>query len=329
MFLTVIHLPMASISKKLYCQFFIVFFFITSQTLVGQPIQKLPKLSGRVVDNLGLLTPKQKSSLANKLKVLDQKTGAEVVLVIVPSTKPESIEGYSMRLAKKWKPGKKGADNGVVVLIAKNDRKLRIEVGYGLEGILTDARCRQIISKQIVPHFKKADFYGGIRSGIDRLVYILENREGIESEEALAKEVALVKAAANEKKWKRWRLVKDFSYFWLIPCGFLGIFLIIKKYGYLGFFLPASLYGFPILLLGLFFDPYFLDALWVLLVYLFLYLILWSLIHGEYSGSGSGSSSYSSSSGSFSSYSSSSSSSSSSYSGGGGSFGGGGSSGSW
>lgn len=321
--------------KAFNIKLILILFCLALTGLFSQENKPLPQLSGRVVDTLGLLTTEQKNQIINKLNDLDKDTGAEVVLAIIDSTKPETIESYSMRLANQWKPGKKNADNGAILLIAKTDRKLRIEVGYGLEGVLTDARCKQIISNLIVPEFKKGNFQAGIQSGLERMIYILRNRDSIEREEELAKQAVEKKRKEMQSEWRLKSFLRDCSYWWLGLCGVLGVFLIAKEKMYLGYLLPSALFGIPILLAGIFYDDYFLDALWVLLIYLFVYFILWNIINGSTGGSYSGSgsykgSSYSSGSSSYSSSSySSSSSSSSSYSGGGGSFGGGGASGSW
>ncbi|MGH6636181.1 MAG: TPM domain-containing protein, partial [Gammaproteobacteria bacterium] len=95
-------------------------------------------------------------------------------VLIVPTTRPEAIEQYSMRVVEQWRLGRKGIDDGALLLVAKDDRKLRIEVGYGLEGVLTDATSKRIISEVITPLFKAGEFYPGIAAGIDRMIRVIE-----------------------------------------------------------------------------------------------------------------------------------------------------------
>src|SRR5690606_14677709 len=102
------------------------------------------------------------------------KKGSQIAVLLVASTEPESIEQYSMRVAEQWKLGRKGVDDGALLLIAKDDRTLRIEVGYGLEGVLTDISSKRIVSDIIVPHLKNGDFYQGIDAGIDRMMRLID-----------------------------------------------------------------------------------------------------------------------------------------------------------
>src|ERR1019366_3413833 len=102
------------------------------------------------------------------LKDLETRKGSQVAVLIVPTTEPESIEQYSIRVAEAWKIGRKKIDDGALLLVAKNDRKLRIEVGYGLEGALNDATAKRIIDEIITPRFRSGDFAGGISAGVDR-----------------------------------------------------------------------------------------------------------------------------------------------------------------
>jgi uncharacterized protein len=134
----------------------------------------VPPLAGRVTDRTATLTGEQKSALEQTLRSFEARKGSQVAVLIVPSTAPESIEQYALRVAEKWKPGRKNVDDGALLVVAKDDRTLRIEVGYGLEGALTDAACKRIISEIIVPRFRQGDFYGGITAGVDRILGVID-----------------------------------------------------------------------------------------------------------------------------------------------------------
>lgn len=134
----------------------------------------VPALSARVTDLTGTLTADQKAALEETLQVFERKKGSQIAVLLVPTTQPESIEQYSMRVAEQWKLGRKGIDDGALLLIAKDDRALRIEVGYGLEGVLTDIASKRIVSDIIVPHLKTGDFYQGIAAGVDRMIRLVE-----------------------------------------------------------------------------------------------------------------------------------------------------------
>lgn len=134
----------------------------------------VPPLAARVTDITATLSADQRNTLEGELAALESRKGSQVAVLLVPTVQPESIEQYATRVFDQWKLGRKGVDDGVLLVIAKNDRKLRIEVGYGLEGILPDAIARRIIDESIAPHFRKGDFYGGVRSGVDRIVRVVE-----------------------------------------------------------------------------------------------------------------------------------------------------------
>ena len=125
-----------------------------------------PPPKTRVTDKTGTLTAEQLSNLERGLAEFERKTSNQIVVLIIPTLEEGSLEDFSVRLAEKWKAGQKGKDNGVILLIVKNDRKLRIEVGYGLEGALPDVLAGTIIRNDIAPRFRKGDFYGGILSGL-------------------------------------------------------------------------------------------------------------------------------------------------------------------
>jgi uncharacterized protein len=137
----------------------------------------VPTLSGRVVDQTGTLSAGDISSLTQKLKDLETRMGSQVAVLIVPTTEPETIEQFSIRAAEAWKVGRRRIDDGALLVVAKNDRKLRIEVGYGLEGSLTDATASRIIDEIIVPKFRSGDFAGGISAGVDRIIAVAEGEK--------------------------------------------------------------------------------------------------------------------------------------------------------
>jgi uncharacterized protein len=134
----------------------------------------VPPLKARVTDLTSTLTAEQRADLERTLAAFESKKGSQIAVLLVPTTQPEEIEQYSIRVAEQWKLGRKGVDDGVLLLIARNDRKLRIEVGYGLEGVLNDATAKRIVSEIIVPRFKEGDFYGGIVAGLDRIVRVID-----------------------------------------------------------------------------------------------------------------------------------------------------------
>lgn len=134
----------------------------------------VPPLSGRVVDQTGTLSAGDISSLTQTLKDLEARKGSQVAVLIVPTTAPETIEQYSIRVAEAWKIGRRKIDDGALLVVAKDDHKLRIEVGYGLEGSLTDVTASRIINEIIVPKFRSGDFAGGISAGVARIVAVID-----------------------------------------------------------------------------------------------------------------------------------------------------------
>jgi uncharacterized protein len=134
----------------------------------------VPPLTGRVVDLAHVLPVQESEQLTEQLRAHEEKTGNQVAVLILPSLEGEPVEEYSHRVATTWKLGQKGIDNGVLLLIALKERKLRIEVGYGLEGTLTDLRSAHIIRNEIVPQFRNGDIPGGIRAGTEAILATIE-----------------------------------------------------------------------------------------------------------------------------------------------------------
>jgi uncharacterized protein len=140
----------------------------SSRSLTDKPIT----INKYVVDETGTLTQSEINSLLKKLEDFDKQTSTQIVVYMISSLNGETIEDVSYKIAEKNKIGKKGKDNGVLVLIAKNDRKMRIEVGYGLEGVLTDAYTTQIRTKEMNPSFQSGKFYEGINKGVDAIIAV-------------------------------------------------------------------------------------------------------------------------------------------------------------
>lgn len=135
--------------------------------------QTFPPLTGRVVDAANLLKPDERATLEAKLKAHEDKTSDQVVVATIPSLEGLPIEDYGYRLGRHWGLGQQNRNNGAILLVAPNERKVRIEVGYGLEGALTDALSKVIITTAIAPQFQQGDFFGGIDAGIDAMLSIL------------------------------------------------------------------------------------------------------------------------------------------------------------
>src|SRR5688572_17098204 len=136
----------------------------------------VPYLTGRVVDNAEILKPDTRKRLADALRQHEQRTTNQVAVLTVPTLQGESVEEYAVRVFEHWKLGKKGKDNGVLVVVASQDRRMRIEVGYGLEGVLPDATAARIIRNVMTPRFKDGDYDGGIAQGVDAIVAHLEGK---------------------------------------------------------------------------------------------------------------------------------------------------------
>lgn len=137
-------------------------------------IVPVPPLTARVIDQTNTLDATQKQALESQLSALEQRKGSQLAVLIVPSTGDEAIEQYSLRVVEAWKLGRKGIDDGALLLVAKDDRKVRIEVGKGLEGPIPDAIANRIIDEYIVPKFRADDFAGGLQAGIDRMIKLVE-----------------------------------------------------------------------------------------------------------------------------------------------------------
>ncbi|SFP40157.1 uncharacterized protein SAMN05216229_102149 [Geopseudomonas sagittaria] len=133
----------------------------------------VPPLTARVTDQTATLSREQAAALEGKLQAFEAQKGSQLAVLIVPTTGDEPIEQYALRVVEQWQLGRKNVDDGALLIVAKNDRSLRIEVGYGLEGALNDATAKRIVSEIIVPRFQQGDFYGGIDAGIERMIDVI------------------------------------------------------------------------------------------------------------------------------------------------------------
>jgi uncharacterized protein len=274
----------------------------------------VPPLVGLVVDQTGTLSTNDVSSLNQTIRAFEARKGSQIAVLIVPTTDGEAIEPFSLRVAEAWKIGRKKIDDGALLVIAKNDRHLRIEVGYGLEGALTDVTSKRIIDEDITPKFKAGDFTGGISAGVDRMIRIIDGEK---------------LPAPEPPHWQPSTRSFDpgdlFNPFLLIPILLFGGAIRAV----LGRLLGSGVAGGLVALIAWFFFGSVVAALLSGLVTSLLVMFSDAITAPSGRGGRSGGSSGWSGGGSSSSDWSSSSSSSSDSGGGGGSFGGGGASGSW
>jgi uncharacterized protein len=134
----------------------------------------VPPLKGRVTDLTGTLKPDQIASLEQMLQSFEARKGSQITVLMVPTTQPETIEQYALRVAEQWKIGRKNVDDGAILVVAKDDRAARIEVGYGLEGALNDATVSRIGREVMAPRFREGDYFGGISAAVDRMIRVID-----------------------------------------------------------------------------------------------------------------------------------------------------------
>ena len=165
----------------------------------AQPQPAFPRLTGRVVDAANILKPEDRAAIERKLKAHEDKTTDQVVVATLPGLGGTSVEDYANRLFRHWALGQKAKNNGVLLVVAPNERKARIEVGYGLEGALTDALTKVIIATSMAPKFKQNDFPGGLQAGVDAILSVLtgdaeewQRRAKVRSDESAAIDPFLV-----------------------------------------------------------------------------------------------------------------------------------------
>jgi len=183
----------------------------------------VPYLSGRVVDDAEILKSATRSALADKLKGHEDRTTNQVVVLTVHTIRNESIEEYATDVFEQWKLGQKGKDNGVLVVVVPDDHKMRIEVGYGLEGTLTDAQASRIIRNEMTPAFKAGDYDGGVTAGVDAILRVLEGGAG-EPDTMVASGSTSAKGFFNEADLPPWptRILLGAFVF-----GIIGIFTVV------------------------------------------------------------------------------------------------------
>jgi uncharacterized protein len=148
--------------------------FIASVSIADTGEVAVPPLRSHVTDLTNTLTAAENARLEQKLVSFESRKGSQIAVLIVPTTQPETIEQYSIRVTDAWKLGRKGIDDGILLIVAKRDRAVRIEVGYGLEGVLPDALAKRIVDQVIVPRFRQEDFAGGIDAGVESIIGVIQ-----------------------------------------------------------------------------------------------------------------------------------------------------------
>ena len=269
----------------------------------------VPPLSGRVVDQTGTLTGGDIAALTQTLKDLETRKGSQIAVLIVPTTDQDSIEQFSLRVAEAWKIGRKKIDDGALLVVAKHDRHLRIEVGYGLEGALTDATTKRIIDEEITPKFKSGDFAGGISAGVSRMIRVIDGEK---------------LPAPEPEHWRSpvlFNMIDPFNPFVIVGVLVIGGFLRATLGRLIGSAATGGVVG---VLAWLFIGSIAASVLVAFVAFLFALFVDMMPSGGGRGGSWSGGSSSSGGG-----WSGGGSSGGGGFSGGGGSFGGGGSSGSW
>lgn len=148
--------------------------FILLAPALSKAQAPVPALTAQVVDTTGTLNAAQQAELVQKLQAFETTKGSQIAVLLVQTTKPEEIEQYSLRVAEAWKIGRKKIDDGAILVVALQDKALRIEVGYGLEGALTDITSKRIIEEIIIPQFRQGDVAGGVAAGVDQMMKVIE-----------------------------------------------------------------------------------------------------------------------------------------------------------
>lgn len=184
---------------------------------------RFPPLTGRIVDTAGILSSSDEQRIAQKLRVHETATGEQIVVATIPSLDGVDIETYTLDLAREWAIGTKDKNDGVVFLVAKNDRKMRIEVGYGLEEKLTDATTSLIIRLDVAPEFRKGNFAAGIEKGVDQMLKLLTATD--------AQRLEWESRQKASKKGIDWSFILFVVFFGLIFFGSFGFALLARIFG--------------------------------------------------------------------------------------------------
>ena len=273
---------------------------LSATTALAAP--SFPELTGRVVDNAGLLSSSQRQTITRQLAAHEDNTSNQIVIVTLKSLQGYDIADYGVRLGRHWGIGQAEKNNGVLLIVAPRQRKLRIEVGYGLEARLTDALSKHIIDNEIVPHFKKKNYAEGIQAGVNAIVAVLGGT---------------YTATRDKKRTSRQSILPDEIFVLAIVVLFLGN-ILARIIGLKKSTIIVFLTGFSI---GGGYTDSWLTALYIAIATAFFHMLMYFLGEGGHGGGGSGG--YGGSSGSGGSFGG------GSFGGGGGSFGGGGASGGW
>lgn len=233
----------------------------------------IPFLTGRVVDNAQILTPATRERLTARIKAHEEATGNQIVVLTVPTIQPQSIEDYAVKVFESWKLGQKDKDNGVLVVVVPNDHKMRIEVGYGLEPVLTDGAAGQIIRTQMTPAFKNNDYDKGVEDGVAAIIAKLEGKADTSADATAASSADATTSNGFQSPDMSWpeRLL-----FGVFIFGIIGLFTVVGVLTpgvgwFLYFFLIPFWAMFPMVVVG----PRV--SVWLLGAYLVGYLVtkLW------------------------------------------------------
>ena len=162
---------------RVLIRFFGMLALVLASAAGAADLAAVPPLKARVTDLTGTLNPGQLAALDAELRAFEQRKGSQIAVLMLASTQPETIEQYSLRVAESWKIGRARIDDGVILVVAKNDQRLRIEVGYGLEGAIPDVVAKRVIREVIAPHFLANDFYGGIGAGVHSLMKLIDGEK--------------------------------------------------------------------------------------------------------------------------------------------------------
>jgi uncharacterized protein len=200
--------------------------FAATTTLALNPVlsaQDVPEAKGRISDFANVIDLATEREIERRLEDLEKKTSSEIAVVTIESLKGSPVEDYANRLFKQWGVGQARLDNGVMVLVATGDREMRIEVGYGLEGVLPDGLAGQIIREEFTPRFRDGDFSGGIRNGVFRVADVVEKHQVLTPEE-----LAKFNSGNGELKGALWVAIPFFGLFVTIGFGMVGLGLRTK-----------------------------------------------------------------------------------------------------
>jgi uncharacterized protein len=201
----------------------LVRFLVAALMLVAAPAAaapEFPALGGRVVDAANIIPDADEAALTGKLAAVEQASSRQLVVATIPDLQGYPIEDYGYQLGRHWKLGQEGANNGIILIVAPNERKVRIEVGYGLEPIMTDALAGTIISERILPAFKAGNYPQGIMAGADAIIEQLQAPTEVAEQKALA--AAQSRQASDDE---------DGSIFPLIFWGIVLVFVVLPMLG--------------------------------------------------------------------------------------------------